>query len=83
MNAFNESGMSMGASTKKALDHVAIGYLNNNGENRKLVVGDVAGVNGLGYKITNAYDQVQWYMLTEMMTFLLALNQSILVLKTA
>jgi len=83
MNAYNDMGLSVGSSKKKALDHVALGYLNNNGENRKLVVGDVAGVNGLGYKITNEYDQVQWYMLTEMMTFLLALNQSILVLKTA
>jgi len=81
INSYND-GRSTGASQKKALDHVAIGYLNNNGENRRLIVGDAAGVNGLGYKFTNAYDRSVWYMLTETMTFLLALNQTILVLKT-
>jgi hypothetical protein len=80
-NSYN-NGMSTGPAQKKALDHVSCGYLNNNGENRRLIVGDAAGVNGLGYKFTNAYDQNQWYMLTETMTFLLALNQGILVLKT-
>jgi len=81
INSFN-GGMSTGASEKKALEHVALGYLNNNSENRRLIVGDAAGVNGLGYKFTNAYDRSVWYMLTETMTFLLALNQTILVLKT-
>jgi hypothetical protein len=81
LNAYN-NGRSTGPSTKKAIDHVALGYLNNNGENRRLIVGDAAGVNGLGYKFTNAYDRSVWYMLTETMTFLLALNQTILVLKT-
>ena len=80
-NTYN-GGMSTGPSQKKALDHVTIGYLNNNGENRRLIVGDAAGVNGLGYKFTNAYDRSVWYMLTETLTFLLALNQTILVLKT-
>jgi hypothetical protein len=80
-NTYN-NGMSTGPSQKKALDHVSIGYLNNNGENRRLIVGDAAGVNGLGYKFTNAYDRSVWYMLVETMTFLLALNQTILVLKT-
>ena len=82
MNAFDSGGMSTGASQKKALNHVSVGYLNNNGENRKLVVGDAAGVNALGYKFTNEYDQSSWYMLCETMTFLFALNQSILVLKS-
>ena len=82
MNYYDNVGRSVGGSEKKALNHVTIGYLNNNGENRKLVVGDAAGVNGLGYKFTNAYDQSTWYMLTEMMVFLLALNQTILVLRT-
>ncbi len=79
-NSYNY-GMSTGPSMKKALDHVAIGYLNNNGENRRLIVGDASGVNGMGYKFTNAFDRNVWYMLCETMTFLLALNQSILVLK--
>lgn len=82
MNYSDERGRSVAEYEKKALNHVSLGYLNNNGENRKLVVGDAAGVNGLGYKFTNDYDQSTWYMLTEMMTFLLALNQTILVLKS-
>jgi hypothetical protein len=82
MNSFDMGGRSMGAYEKKPLNHVTLGYLNNNGEDRKLIVGDAAGVNGLGYKFTNEYDQSTWYMLTEMSVFLLALNQSILVLKS-
>lgn len=81
MNYFNESGLAIG-SEKKALNHVTLGYLNNNGENRTLVVGDLAGVNALGYKFTGAYDQMMWYMLVETMSFFLAINQSILVLKS-
>ena len=82
MNFYDSSGMSMGASQKKALNHVTLGYLNNNGENRRLIVGDAAGVNGLGYKFTNAYDKATWYFLCEQVNFLLALNQAILVLKS-
>jgi len=81
MNSYDMSGRSMGAYEKKPLNHVTMGYLNNNGENRKMIVGDAAGVNGLGYKFTNEYDASTWYMLSEMMVFLLALNQTILVLK--
>lgn len=81
MNYMDGVGRAMSAAEKKPLNHVTIGYLNNNGENRKLIVGDAAGVNGLGYKFTDQYDQSTWYMLTEQMNFLLALNQTILVLK--
>ena len=81
MNTYDMGGRSMGAYEKKPLSHVTLGYLNNNGENRKLIVGDAAGVNGLGYKFTNEYDQSTWYMLTEMIVFLLAMNQTILVLR--
>lgn len=81
MNYFNGNGLAQGSDEKIPLDHVTVGYLNNNGENRKLVVGDAAGVNGLGYKFTNEYDSSTVYMLTEQANFLLALNQSILVLK--
>lgn len=81
VNSYDEAGRSMGEYSKKPLNHVSLGYLNNRGENRKLVVGDAAGVNGMGYKFTNEYDSSSWYMLTEQMNFLLALNQAILVLK--
>lgn len=83
VNYGDSRGRSMEGYDKKSINNVTLGYLNNNGENRKLIVGDAAGVNGLGYKFTNDYDQSTWFMLTEMMVFLLAMNQTILVLKAA
>ncbi len=83
MNYTDGVGRAMSAAEKKPLNHVSVGYLNNNGENRKLIVGDAAGVNGLGYKFTNEYDSSKFFMLSELSIFLLALNQSILVLKSA
>lgn len=82
MNYIDGMGRASSAYERKPLNHVTLGYLNNNGENRKLIIGDAAGVNGLGLKFVNDWDNSTWYMLTEMMVFLLALNQSILVLKT-
>lgn len=81
MNYSDDVGRSVAASEKKALSHLTLGYLGYQGESRKLIVGDAAGVNGLGLKFTNDYDQSTWYMLSEMAVFLLSLNQSILVLK--
>jgi hypothetical protein len=70
------------AGRKISLSHMTIGYLNGNGENRKLIIGNKAGVNGRGIPISDDWDDVSTYMLTEMMVFLLALNQTILVLRT-
>lgn len=81
LNQFNPQGAAVSGG-KKALNHMTIGYLNYGRENRKLVVGDKAGVNGMGIKFSDDYDDSSVYMLTEMMTILLALNQTILVLKS-
>jgi len=81
MNGIQPSGMA-NAGRKISLSHMTIGYLNGNGENRKLIIGNKAGVNGRGIPISDDWDDVSTYMLTEMMVFLLALNQTILVLRT-
>jgi len=81
LNGFDASGMSVGGK-KVALNHLTIGYLNYGGENRKMIVANKAGVNGMGIPASDDYDDMSLYMLVEMMTILLALNQTILVLKT-
>lgn len=81
LNGILPSGLAT-AGRKVSLSNVAIGYLSNNGEDRKLIVGNKAGVNGRGIPISDDWDDVSTYMLTEVMIFLLALNQTILVLRT-
>lgn len=81
LNGFAPNGMAIGGK-KVALNHMTIGYLNYGGENRKLVVGNKAGVNGMGIPFSDDWDDMSTYMLTEAMVILLALNQTILVLKT-
>lgn len=56
-----------------SLPNVFIGYLNNNGENRKRVLQPVSGVNGFGQPATNQYDEMEWAMLTE---FTLGVSQA-------
>ena len=50
---------------KITLPNVAVGYLNNNQEDRERIVADVAGVNGMGFKATEQYDRAQLFMLSE------------------
>lgn len=50
---------------KITLPNVALGYLNNNTEDRTRIVTDVAGVNGMGFKAVEEYDRSQLFMLTE------------------
>lgn len=59
---YNSDGTSGG---KVTLPNVAIGYLNNNMEDRKRIIQPVAGINGMGYPATNLYDRVTIGMLTE------------------
>lgn len=81
LNGFDPSGMSVGGK-KVSLNHLTMGYLNYGGENRKLIVAKKAGVNGMGIPTSDDWDDMSTYMLCEMMTILLALNQTVLVLKT-
>lgn len=81
LNGFDPKGMSVGG-RKIALNHATLGYLNYGGENRKLIVGNKAGVNGMGIPFSDDWDDMSTYMLTECMLIQLAMNQTILVLKT-
>lgn len=80
LNGFEPSGMAVGGK-KVALNHMTLGYLNYGGENRKLVVGNKAGVNGMGIPFSDDWDDMSTYMLCEAMVILLALNQTVLVLR--
>lgn len=64
---------STGSGGKVTIPNIAIGYLNNNGENRKRIIQQVSGVNGMGHIATNHYDVVQVDMLSE---FMLIANQT-------
>jgi len=66
---------------KVKIPNVAIGYLNNNGENRTRMVGPVAGVNGFGYPFTNQYDDVKLYIKTEFMLIVNLANQMLKIVK--
>lgn len=81
LNGFNAKGAASGGKTV-SLNHMTIGYLNYGGENRKLVVGNKAGVNGLGIPFSDDWDDFSTYMMCEAMVILLALNQTVLVLKS-
>ena len=81
MNGTNSTGVAQ-AGKKVSLDHMTLGYLSYGGENRKLIVANKAGVNGMGIPTSDDWDDMSTYMLTEMMVILLALNQTILVLRT-
>jgi hypothetical protein len=81
LNSYNQGGMSVDG-YKKSVSHVSLGYLNYNGEDRRLIVANKAGVNGKGIPVSDDWDDNSVYMLSEMMSIFLALNQTILVLRT-
>jgi len=66
---------------KVSIPNVALGYVNNNGENRTRILKYVAGVNGVGLDATHAYDDFSGYMLTEYMLVAMQVNQMIRILK--
>lgn len=63
--------------------NLMIGYKNANGENRTRIVQVIAGVNGMGYQATNAYDMVEGHMLTEYALVVAKANQLIRILSDA
>jgi hypothetical protein len=71
-----------GTDGKIVLPNIALGYLNNQGENRTRIIQFVAGVNGMGLPATNQYDNVKGYMLTEYSVIANQVNQWVRVLKT-
>lgn len=63
--------------------NLMLGYKNANGENRTRIVQVIAGVNGMGYQATNAYDMVEGHMLTEYALIVAKANQLIRILSDA
>ena len=63
--------------------NLMLGYKNANGENRTRIVQVIAGVNGMGYQATNAYDMVEGHMLTEYALVVAKANQLIRILSDA
>lgn len=82
LNGFDPRSMANAKGEKRSLNHLTLGFLNYGRENRKMIVGNRAGVNGMGIPFSDDWDDVSIYSLTEMMVILLALNQTILVLRT-
>lgn len=63
--------------------NIMLGYKNANGENRTRIVQVIAGVNGMGYQASNAYDMVEGHMLTEYALVVAKANQLIRILSDA
>ena len=82
LNGFDPKTMQNAQGEKRALNHVTIGYLNYGRENRRMIVGNKAGINGMGIPFSDAYDDSAMFALSEMMVINLALNQTVLVLRT-
>lgn len=82
LNAMNPNGSAASAGVTKALNNFTLGYLNYGGENRRLIIGDKAGVNGYGIPFSSDWDNSAQYMLCEMMNIFLSMNQTALVLRT-
>jgi hypothetical protein len=73
---------SMLASKTASLSNFTLGFLNYGGENRRLITGDKAGVNGWGIPFSSDWDNSSEYTLTEAMNIFVNMNQTILVLRT-
>lgn len=62
-------------SGKVMLPNIGVGYLNNNGEDRRRIIAPVAGVNGMGMPASHQYDKVSIYLATEFMFTLMKANE--------
>ena len=83
----SSAGLDMGdaygysAGDKVKIPNVALGYLNNNGENRQRMIGPVAGVNGFGIPFSNQYDKVEMYLKSEFALIVSLQNQMLKIVK--
>jgi hypothetical protein len=75
----NEFGsVKMGDSSETIqLSNLSLGNKNYNGENRTRVSGTLGGVNGMGYRFVDTYDDVRGEMLAEFMLIAVKRNQMI------
>ena len=63
------------------IPNVCVGYLQNNGEDRKRVIKPIAGMNGMGFDATELYDRVQLGLLSEYALVANGLEQMVRILK--
>lgn len=61
--------------SKITLPNMAIAYMGGYGEDRRRVIKDYAGMNGLGYDTKHEYDLMNKFWLTEFTLFLMNTNQ--------
>jgi len=62
---------------------VTLGYKNYNGEDRTRISGILGGVNGMGFRFVDTYDDVRGELLSEFMLIVAKINQHIKVTKAA
>lgn len=75
---YNSLGQTGG---KMKIPNVCVGYLQNNGEDRKRIIKPIAGVNGMGYDASEGYDRVQLALLSEYALVVNGQEQMIRILK--
>lgn len=80
--SLSPDGSSAEASKVRAINNFTLGYLNYGGENRRLISGDKAGVNGYGIPFSSDWDNSAHYTLCEMMNIFVGMNQTGLILRT-
>jgi len=62
-------------SGKVMLPNIGVGYLSNNGEDRRRIIAPVAGVNGMGLPASHQYDKASIYLLSEFMFMFMKPNE--------
>jgi len=82
LDSIANNGSSLSGGKKTSINNFTIGYLNSGGENRRLVTGTKAGMNGLGIPISDDWDDFAEYTMCEMMNIFTAMNQTIFVSPT-
>jgi hypothetical protein len=80
-NEFGQAKLGDMGSETVTLSNLTLGHKNHNGEDRTRVSGILGGVNGMGYRFVDTYDDVRGELLTECMLIATKRNQMIKVTK--
>lgn len=82
-NEFGSAKMGDYGTETVTLSNLTLGHKNYNGEDRTRVSGVLGGVNGMGYRFVDTFDDVRGELLTECMLIATKRNQMIRVTKAA
>lgn len=80
-NEFGQAKLGDEGSETVTLSNLTLGHKNYNGEDRTRVSGVLGGVNGMGYRFVDTYDDVRGELLAECMLIATKRNQMIKVTK--